>query len=900
MGGRLAALLHDRPAAILAAALALGVLATASLVDLRRLEPRIPIDPSIDRISEPGSAAAAEKELYAALRFDALFTPTALEQLRDFIDLLKATEGIARVDSLANATHVDQSSGITDLRGALDVVPGSVEEARVLGEGIQSSSLYSPFVSRDARSTLIFVIPARDAVLDIDAIRRGAAETAPDATLLLTGSYFADREALPILIADLQRTIPVALLALSAVAWFALRSFRGVVLAVSADALATLFTVAFFVAIGWKLNIVTVITPVVVLVVGFAYAIHVLTEFDHQLYQGEGDLRGVVRRALDDVAPPLALTALTTCAGFLSLLLSRIVAIREFGVICAVGVLVALATALLVLPAALSLWPPKKLHESGGGFSRFNDRWAARFAAIALRRRRMLMQAGVLATVVAGVGVLQIESSTDFVSNFKPDAPVRRDFEQLNRDFEAAVPVEIAVNATHDIAFLEPKNLERLSALQRALAEMPEVGHTTSLSDYVSFVYLSYGGKGDPGALPRNRNAVDQLLSIAPREATRRFVDARYRDTTIRVQMQQMSSSELLEWVERIERELNEILAEAGAEELEATVVGNTVRVAATVEELTRGQVASISLALFVIFAVLSLLFQSARVGLLAMIPNVIPIIVYFGTLGLLGIPLSVTTALVACSVLGIAVDDSIHFLTRFNESARARANEAAGVQDALRLTLRPITVTTAALVAGLLALATSDLRNIVEFGALAAFTLAVTWLLDVTFTPALCLRLRFVTLWDSLTHDLGAEPNETIPLFEYMSPRQARIAALLGSERHIRAGDRLLSRGDPGGTLFVIVEGEMEVSYADGRPVARLGRGALLGEASVFGKRRRNANVDALTDVRVLRWSNESIDRIQRRHPRVATLLLRRLSEIMADRWSETTSLLQQRPSRE
>ncbi len=900
MRGRLATLLHDQPAVILLAGLVLGAVALSSLVDLRRLEPRVPIDPSIDRISEPGSAAAAEKELYAALRFDRLFSPTSLGQLRDFVELLEATEGIARVDSLANATHVDQSSGITDLRGALDVVPDTDEEARALGEAIQGSPLYSPLVSRDARSTLIFVIPTRDAVLDIDAIRRGAAETAPDATLLLTGAYFADREALPILIADLQRTIPVALLALSLVAWFALRSIRGVILAVSADALATLLTVAFFVAIGWKLNIVTVITPVVVLVVGFAYAIHVLTEFDHQLYRGDGDPRDAVRRALDDIAPPLALTALTTCAGFLSLLLSRIVAIREFGVICAVGVVVALATALLLLPAALTLWPPKIPHEGGGEFSRFNDRWAARFAAIALRRRRLLMQLGVATTVVAGLGVLQIESSTDFVANFKPDAPVRRDFERLNRDFEAAVPVEIAVSATHDIAFLEPKNLERLSTLQRTLAAMPEVGHTTSLSDYVSFVYLSYGGKGDPGALPRNRNAVDQLLSIAPREATRRFVDARYRDTTIRVQMHQMSSSELLAWVGRVERELNGLLDELGAKELEATVVGNTVRVAATVEELTRGQVASISLALFVIFTVLSLLFQSARVGFLAMIPNVIPIVVYFGTLGLLGIPLSVTTALVACSVLGIAVDDSIHFLTRFNESARARANEAAGVQDALRLTLRPITVTTAALVAGLLALAASDLRNIVEFGALAAFTLAVTWLLDVTFTPALCLRLRFVTLWDSLTHDLGAAPNETIPLFEYMSPRQARIAALLGAERRIRAGDRLLSRGDPGGTLFVIVEGEMDVSYADGRPVARLRRGALLGEASVFGKRKRNANVDAVTDVRVLRWSNDSLDRIQRRHPRVAMLLLRRLSEIMADRWSETTEMLRQRAPRE
>lgn len=883
---RLAALLTQRPALVLAAALVVTVLAFAVIFDFRELTPRIPIDPSIDQISERESADG-EKTLLVALRFETLFAPEALGQLRDFIEYLERSEQVDRVDSLANAIQVDSSMGFPDVRGALDVLPADDDEAQALRKEILASPLYSPLVSRDSRAALVAITPLAGAELDIEGIRSQAATRAPDASLLVTGAYFADREALPILIKDLQQTIPLALLALTLVATFALRSFRGVVLAVSADAIATLLTVAFFVVIGWELNLVTVITPVVVLVVGFAYTVHVLTEFDHQLFQDAVAPRAAVARTLAVIAPPLALTAITTCAGFLSLLLSRIDAIREFGIICAVGVAVALATALLVLPAALALWPPTVTRSSGREFSRFNDRWAARFAALALRRRGLLLALGIIVTVVASFGVLRIKTSTDFVSNFKADSSVRRDFEQLNRDFAGGVPVEIEVRGAPE-AFREPKNLRELSDLQARLREHPEVGSTTSFSDYISFLYLHLGDASEPGAIPKNDRVVEQLLLGSPREAARRFVDDRHRETVVRVQLHNIASAELLDWVRRVEAELDATLPDY----LKAKVVGNTVQVAATVEELTRGQVASISVALLVIFLVLALLFQSARAGVLALIPNVIPIIVYFGTLGLLGIPLNVTTALVACSVLGIAVDDSIHFLTRFNEAARARADETAGIQEALRHTLRPITVTTAALVAGLLALAMSDLRNIVEFGVLAAFTLAFTWLLDVTFTPALCGKLRFVTLWDSLTVDLGAAPNETIPLFADMSKRQARIAAMLASERWVKAGDRLLSHGDPGGSLFVVLDGELEINFDSEHPITSIGRGALVGESSAFGGR-RNANVDARTEVRLLRWTSKDLDRIQSRHPRVAVPLLRNLARSMAERWSETQERL-------
>jgi predicted RND superfamily exporter protein len=126
----------------------------------------------------------------------------------------------------------------------------------------------------------------------------------------------------------------------------------------------------------------------------------------------------------------------------------------------------------------------------------------------------------------------------------------------------------------------------------------------------------------------------------------------------------------------------------------------------------------------------------------MALIPNALPVLVYFGVLGLTGVTLNVVTSLIACIVLGIAVDDTIHFLVRFKEAYKEVGDEAKATVLALTNVVRPVTATTAALVGGFAVFAASGLKHMVEFGVLAACMLAFAWLVDVTFTPALCARL--------------------------------------------------------------------------------------------------------------------------------------------------------------
>jgi hypothetical protein len=266
------------------------------------------------------------------------------------------------------------------------------------------------------------------------------------------------------------------------------------------------------------------------------------------------------------------------------------------------------------------------------------------------------------------------------------------------------------------------------------------------------------------------------------------------------------------------------------------------------------------------ILAVLSILFTSVRVGMLALIPNALPVLFYFGVLGITGITLNSTTGLVACLVLGIAVDDTIHFLARFNEAAKRLADETTGVGEALRSVGRPVTYTTVALCLGFLVLTGSNFQNQVQFGALAAITLAFAWLVDITFTPALATRMQIVNLFDVLTLDLGDDPQLSIPLFHGLRKSQARITALMAGIVEFPKGRRIFSAGESGSEMYVVIEGELGVSVVTDSGTVRFGtftRGDVIGEVGLFHGE-RTADVAAESDVRLLRLTRENLDQIR------------------------------------
>jgi predicted RND superfamily exporter protein len=702
--------------------------------------------------------------------------------------------------------------------------------------------------------------------------------------LRMTGGAHVKAETTRFLMADLVLVVPLAFGLMALIALLTFRSVRGVGVPLSTIAIGVVWTLGLAAEIDPALNIVTIAVPTLVLVVGFAYTVHVVTAYMQALPDSGRVSPAAARAAVEHVGLATLLTGVTTAAGFLSLTTSNLGAIRQFGLYCAIGVGATMLATLTWAPAVLACLraPASRAVESRGGASDPLGRMLAWLARFDEENRAAILWVGAAVAVLALVGMSRIEVDTDLITNFPEDARVRRSFGDVNDWLGGASQLTVVLEAAERNAFKEPRNLAAVESLQGRIGTLPQVGSTTSLADYVKLIHRGFRDDADAYAIPESRALVSQLLFFAGSEDLERYVDSTYQETVILVRASTGGTGETNALVARVESMLDEL-----PESIEGRVTGATVLLARTSDDIALGQALSLSAAFLIIYAILVLLFASFRVGFLALLPNALPVLVYFGALGGSGVPLNVTTGLVACLVLGIAVDDTIHFLTRFNVDSRRLADERAGAKAALLHVGRPVTTTSLALCLGFLVLVFSSLRDQQQFGVLAAFTLGFAWLVDLTFTPALAMGVRLVTLWDVLSVDLGRDPQHAIPLLRGLSRSRARIAALMMDIVEHPAGTRLIGAGQKGGDVYVVLEGTLRSSVCRNGaqvPLNFHGRGEAVGEVGLV-RGERSADVDCETDVRLLRFEPQDLERLRRRYPRIAAQVLANLNELLAAR---------------
>lgn len=907
---RFADLVIRRRRAVILLVLALTGLAASRLVDFRTGAPRLVLDSSMDSLLPTEAESrlyydrvrrlfgSDETLLLVARREAGIFEPATLEALQAATEAVEAIEGIHHVTSLSNAPILRPEAGDLVIEPLFDEVPRDPEVLRALrDEALDNPVFASGLLSEDGRATALVVVPLDMSAVEFEAraldrrVYAAAAAELDDVDLRMTGGAHVKAETSRFLLADLMLVVPLAFALMAVIALVTFRSLRGVGVPLTTIGIGVVWTLGLAAEIDPSLNIVTIAVPTLVLVVGFAYAVHVVTAYMEVLPEAGGSSPAAARAAVEQVGLATLLTGVTTAAGFLSLTTSDLGAIRQFGLYCAIGVATTMLATLTWAPAVLAcLRAPapdgKRTEERSGDRVGRLLRWLADFDE---RHRSAILRAGAVVGVLSLVGMSRIAVDTDLVTNFPRDAAVRRSFDAVNEWLGGASQLTVVLEADERDAFKEPANLAILEGLQARIDARPEVGSTTSLVDYVKLIHRGFrDGEADAYAIPASKALVSQLLFFGGSDELERYADSTYKETAILVRASTAGTGETNALVDAVESILEEL-----PESIEGRVTGGTVLLARTSDDIALGQALSLSTAFLIIYAILVLLFTSFRVGFFALLPNALPVLVYFGALGWSGVPLNITTGLVACLVLGIAVDDTIHFLTRFNLDSKRLADERAGAKEALLHVGRPVTTTSLALCLGFLVLTFSSLRDQQQFGVLASFTLGVAWLVDLTFTPALAMGVRLVTLWDLLTVDLGKDPQHAIPLLRGLSRTRARIAALMMDIVEQPAGTRLITAGAKGGDVYVVLEGRLRSSVRrDGAEVLLNvhDRGDAVGEVGLV-QGERSADVDCETAVRLLRFEPRDLERLRRRYPRIAAQVLANLNQLLARRLVTATS---------
>ncbi|HTO54201.1 MAG TPA: efflux RND transporter permease subunit [Myxococcota bacterium] len=897
---------------MLGALLAITVFFAAPLVDVQHRRLRLDVDMSTNRLlpeNQPGrtfydyvrKAFGSDETMVVAVAAEDIFTHDVLSRIARMSDRLARVEGVHHVVAITNVANVRGTEDGIDVRPFVKDIPTDPQALEKLKHEALGNPIYAGnLISKDAKTAAIVVefldFSDRDFIdkgID-DEIDRIAREEAGPVEVYVTGGPHLKVAQVRYQLGDLRASIPLVVGALAIVLALSFRTLRGVILPLLAVTVALIWTLGFEAWLGKQLTITTVLVPPMLIILGVAYSVHVISEYyDMMRHDRRTSSQEAVHHVLKDVTLAALLTGGTTAAGFYSEVLTPITAIQEFGYMSVVGVLATLVVSLTLTPALLSaLGRPRRMaHSEEAEEDSFFGQLMQRLAEFDLRNKRAIFWFWGAATLLSCLAATRLVVGNESLRFLPERSQQRRDFDVVNQKLDGANTFQVVVQADGETNFKQPENLRALESLQDWLNDLPEIGGTTGLVDFVKLLNRAFH-ENDPGylAVPDTERLTGQLLFLGASDELEGYVDARYQLTNIQVRSTVFDTELVMALVNKIEQRLKQL-----PPGLHGQVTGNSILMTQVVDNLIWGQVQSIVGALIMIYALLCVMFLSFRLGVVALIPNVIPVAVYFGALGITGITLNFATSIIAPMALGVAIDDTIHYFARFNTEAKKLADEKRATISVLRSVGRPVLYSTISLCVGFLMLSWSDLLSYRQVGGMGAFTLGFSVLVEMTLTPALCGGLRIVTLWDTLTLDLGSDPQVAIPLFRDLSKAQCRIVALMASLRSVPSGEPLMRVGQTDREMYVIVDGALRV-WKDG-PAGPIDlrtseRGDVIGDVGLFTGE-RSANVDVAKDARLLRFTPNNLQRLRRRYPRIASTVQRNLNEILARRLSDLTDRL-------
>jgi signal transduction histidine kinase len=338
------------------------------------------------------------------------------------------------------------------------------------------------------------------------------------------------------------------------------------------------------------------------------------------------------------------------------------------------------------------------------------------------------------------------------VAYFKGSTDVHRHFHDIYQEMSGSFPMNVVVTGDEADYFETPANLVAIADLQTYLNRLSGVDKTISLADYIKLVnYVVNHFDPEFYRLPEDSYDLRMLMNnfkiLLGNDLLQRFLSADYSRVNILMLTHIASSRDFLQTRQQILTHAKEIFDD----EIRVDVTGLGVVIAASSRLLTLGQVKSLAISLVLIFAVMVVLFVSSKVGLIAVVPNLFPIVVNFGLMGLLGIPISVATSLIASVAIGLAVDDTIHYLVRYNTEFKKDLNKDRAMRDTLMSVGRPIIFTSLTISLGFSVLIFSHFQPTAVFGLLMVVTMLSALVGDLILLPSLMVHVELVTAWDLL-----------------------------------------------------------------------------------------------------------------------------------------------------
>lgn len=691
-----------------------------------------------------------------------VFTAEFLRRLDRLTDRLGSLAGVDQAISLANAKAISRADG--DVRVGRLIGSGSLFQdddtfARLKNEVTRDPLYVRHYVSADGRTAGVDVflksLDESEAREVAEQVERAARSEADGDEVFLSGVPIVDARGIKSMLRDMLVLSPAAAVLCFLVFLLAFRTWWGAALPMSGLLIGLIWTIGLMSLFGRPITIATLSLPTTMMAVGSSYMFHVLNQFRVSMAPvGPATKIRSKRLAWIDgltfIGPAVIVSGTATMAGFGALASSSVPTARDMGIFEALGVLALLVLTVAFIPAALSLLPRYALGRTSKhrDYAKPLNKVLSGITALALFRRRDVVIATIAATLLIGAGALRLQVNTDYLRIFPRGSQIVADAEKLHERLSGAATVQLVVSGAPG-SVTDPEFLRAVSSLEHFSLTQPGVDAAVSVADIVGRINdVLLGTSTSSPNIPTDRARLTSILRdyLSNDVLVSRLVSPDNSRAVVVLRANLFSSNEL--------RELTRSIGNWVTQNLPSTVTvtptGSIILLNDASDAVAASQSSSLAIALVTIYLMMVVLFRSFATALLALIPNLLPIICYFGFLGWSGTALDITSSLVASAVLGLAVDNAVHMIRRYRQCTAERGVPSEGTRSvatandgwAMWLTMlrtgKPMVLANGMLIAAFLIFVLSSFVPVRIAGLLWAAGISVCLISDLIFLPVL------------------------------------------------------------------------------------------------------------------------------------------------------------------
>jgi len=672
---------------------------------------------------------------------DSLISPVVLQDIETLTQKFEEIQFIESVRSITNAQQIRNVNDRLTFSEYIDDVPQTGDELSALKQELTEDPFLKGTLINESGTTTGFMLrineeqntyPNRNTIIsEINSILQ---EFSGDYEFHKSGIPFFRNQYVNLLNGEIIIYIGFSSVLIILLLWYLYRSIWGVLFPMIIVWTTLLFTVAIIHLTGGYLEIMSSTIAPILLCVGVADSIHMISKYDDARESGKKKRSSIIEM-LTTLGSATFLTSVTTAIGFASLLSSSVMPMAKFGLYTAIGVLLAYVITIFFLPVALTKSKKARVfNEKSGSFYPLISRVLNKITAINRLHYKKILVAGFIGTLIIFTGVRHVDVNGKVFDDLGEDTELMKDSDFFSQQLTPQFPLEFIINTQAQDGALSHDLLKRVEDLEGYLLQYNEIERVAGFHMLVEEVHELLSDSNSQ--LPEDDATVAQyalLLEINDAPMLERLINFNYSKLRVTAFTEDVGSKRINEMRDSILVYLSEHFPDE-----EITLTGTTILSADLTNKIVFSLAWSILIAVVAISIIMTLLFRNLSMVIISLVPNLIPLLAIAGIMGFFNVDIKPSTAVIFTIALGIAVDDSIHYLARFRiEHMRSGALFASLTTTTVQ-TGRAIIVTSLILVAGFGTLITSAFTSTAMMGILVCSTIAAALIADLFILPSL------------------------------------------------------------------------------------------------------------------------------------------------------------------